>query len=53
MVSSPTISAPSAKLMFSSWPVSALVEGVNNGASSLSPFASPSGRSMPQTWPVF
>ena len=50
--SPPTISAPWSKLMFSSWPVSALVEGVNRGASSRSLFRKPAGRGMPHTEPL-
>ena len=50
--SSPMISAQRSKLMFSSWsPISALVEGVKMGVSSLEEFTRPPGSSMPQTVP--
>lgn len=38
--------------MFSSWPSSALVEGVNTGSGSLADFASPAGSLVPCIVPV-
>jgi len=48
---SPTIAEASEKEMFSSWPDSALVEGVKIGWGSFSDSRRPSGRRMPQTLP--
>ena len=51
-VASPTMAAARASLMFSSWPLSALVAGVKIGSGSRSLSRRPDGSATPQTWPV-